>query len=69
MKFPEGIRVFKPLDTQPEFVKGVLLINGEFLEWFQNNHNKGEVKIEILESKKGNYYLSKNEYKPSDSTV
>ncbi len=66
MNFPEGIRAFKPNEKAPEFVKANLLITGEFMEWFQKESSNGEVRLELLESKKGSYYLSKNEHKSSN---
>ncbi len=69
MIFPEGIRVFKPNEKAPDFVKGTLTVNGEFIEWYQNNNKDGEVRLDIKESKNGKYYLSKNEYTPGNSSL
>ncbi len=69
MEFPQGIRAFKPNEKAPDFVKANLVINGEFMEWYQNNNNGGEVRLDLKESKNGKYYLAKNEYTPGNSSL
>lgn len=63
--FPDGFRVFKPNDNAPEFVKVNIVVNHEFLEWFNNNVEGGEIRIDIKESRNGKYYPQKNDFKPS----
>lgn len=60
IKFPEGIRAFKP-KSAPEFVKANIQINKlELLKWLEAQGDM--VRLDMLESKSGTYYLRLNEY-------
>ena len=65
VKFPEGIKFFKPFDKAPVFVKGNISIDrDEFITWLsaQPTDDKGRVKLDLKKSQKGTLYLSVNEY-------
>lgn len=63
VKFPEGIIVKKPHSNAPEFVKGKLSIKrDEFIEWLKKQPEW--VNLDIKESKKGNWYLAVDDWKP-----
>ena len=64
--FPSGIRVFKPTEAMPSFIKATIVVSPEFMEWYEKNKMEGEVKLDIKESKDGTkYYLGHNTYKSS----
>jgi hypothetical protein len=61
-EFPDGIRVFKPNDKAPSFIKGNISIKkSELINWLQSQGE--EVKLNIKESQKGTYYLEVDTYK------
>jgi len=63
VKFAQGIRVFSPNGNAPSFVKGQLLINKRELgDWLHSQED--EIRIDILESKKGGWYTAVSSYKP-----
>ena len=69
IKFVNGVRVYKPHDNAPEFVKANLQINlKELVEFVRQNGLKQTFKIDILESKGGKYYAKLNTYQPDSST-
>ncbi len=63
--FPKGFKVFKPSDKAPDFVKVNIVIDHEFLQWFNENQHEGEVRVDIKESKNGKYYPQRNDFKSS----
>lgn len=66
MSFVEGIRVFKPNENAPDFIKANFLVNlKEFLKNAEENADDGlQARFILKESKKGNYYLQWDNYKP-----
>ncbi len=63
MDFPEGIRVFRPRDNAPNFVKADVLVNkSELIKWLAGQPS--EVRLQIKESKKGTWYFDVNDFKP-----
>jgi|TARA_R100001460_G_C3507992_1_gene171171 hypothetical protein len=67
--FPEGLRVFKPRQKAPEFVKGALLINRqELIDWLQQQHEE-EIRIDILQAKapKTGWYCKVDDWKPDNA--
>ena len=60
--FPEGIRVFKPHDNAPEFVKAELSIDAVALASWLKTNGKPNVKLTLKQSQKGSYYLEVNTY-------
>jgi len=76
-QFVTGMRVFKPKDTAPEFVKGQLVLNAnEIIPWIEANASgDGSIRIDIKEGRSGNWYCEKNTYvkgteaKPKDTTL
>lgn len=66
--FPEGVRVFKPRNGAPTYVKGSIVITpNDFVAWLKANPDllseykgKKQVSLDIMESKEGKYYLSVN---------
>jgi hypothetical protein len=59
-KFPEGMRLYKPRETAPSFVKGDLVVSREFIEYFNNNNKQGQLRLQLKESKAGGLYLELN---------
>lgn len=65
--FAEGMRVSKPLSTQPAFIKARLNIKVlDFIQFLQNHEKtNGYVDIDIKESKNGEtFYAELNTWKP-----
>ena len=63
-KFLNGIRVYSPLETAPDFVKGAIVINSAELISSINELGQDEIRLDIKESREGKLYASINEYKP-----
>lgn len=58
--FVLGVRVSKPFYKAPKFVIAQMVINvSEFIEKYEGND---EIKIDIKESKGGNYYAQLDTY-------
>jgi len=66
--FPDGIRVFKPNEKAPAFVKGEIVIKRKELQTWLNDQDD-EVRLTIKESHKGSYYLEVNNYKPENKNT
>lgn len=68
--FTTGLRVFKPHENAPDFIKAQLVINvNEFLPYLEENAaGDGTVRIDIKESRGGKWYAQKNTYKPQVET-
>lgn len=67
--FPEGIRIDKPKEGSPDFVRGRIGIEVEKLIPFLEKHknDKGWVNLDILTSReKGTLYLQLNNWKPAE---
>jgi hypothetical protein len=63
-KFVDGLMVKKPRENTPEFVKGsISLKREELIKWLQNKDTEW-INLDILESKKGNWYAKVNDWKP-----
>lgn len=64
--FLDGIMVEQPNEKAPAFVKAKISINlDKFYDAAQPHVSpRGWISIDILESKKGGYYASVNEWKP-----
>lgn len=63
VKFPEGIRAYKPNENAPDFIKANIQINtNELLGWLQGQ--EGSVRLALKEAKSGNFYLQVDEYAP-----
>ena len=62
IKFVDGMKVNKPHDNAPDFVKASLSFNrAELMNWLQNQ--SGDViNVDIKESKKGSWYAQVNEW-------
>ena len=69
----EGIRFFSKLKTQPDFVKGQIVITIKDLLAFVNANDNltseyngsKQLKLQLLESKKGTLYLAVDTFKPT----
>lgn len=55
--FPEGIYYNLPHENAPNFVKGSLSINVDKLKLFLDSVPENTIRLDCLESKKGNGYL------------
>lgn len=66
-----GMRVDRPRDGAPDFVKGRVGINvTQFGQWLvANADDRGWVNLDLLLSKEGDLYLKHNEYKPKIQSV
>jgi hypothetical protein len=63
-KFIDGIRIYAPHEKAPQFVKGRLSIKRLDLINFLQSKTDEWINADIKESKKGNWYLQINEWKP-----
>ncbi len=65
VKFADGIRVFKPKEGAPDFIKLNLVISvADVCQWLRDNEDEnGQVRLDLKKSTKGNFYLSLNDYK------
>lgn len=63
--FVDGMRVFKPNDRAPSFVKAAIEINIDGLKKWLANQDGEKVRVDMKESKNGNYYLSVNTFVPN----
>jgi hypothetical protein len=63
-EFVNGLRVFKPRETAPDFIKASLVANTvELVAWLESNAaGDGTVRFDIKESREGKWYCQKNEY-------
>lgn len=62
--FVDGIRIFNPKDTAPEFIKANLLIKpSELIPWLQRHAENDEIRADLKVSKGGKLYLALNTYK------
>ena len=69
-KFVNGLRVFKPHEKAPDFVKLNFSANAqELADWLlANKDEEGRVKFDLLKSKNDKLYLKLNDYrKPSNN--
>lgn len=62
--FVDGMRVFKPNDRAPSFVKAAIEINLDELKKWLANQDGEKVRVDMKESKNGNYYLAVNTFVP-----
>ena len=70
-KFVDGLRVSKPSEKSPAFVKARLGIHTEtFVKWLElHTKGNGYVDIDVLESRDGQkLYGAVNEWKPDGQT-
>ena len=67
--FIDGIRVYKPRDNAPEFVKANCAIKANELLDFLDKHvgSDGILRFDILEGRSGNYYTKLNTFKPKSN--
>lgn len=64
-KFVEGMRVAKPSEKAPDFIKLNIGVNvADFLYWANKHSDRGWVNIQIKESKGGKLYAEIDNYKP-----
>jgi len=64
-EFIDGIRIYAPHERAPKFVKGKLSIRRQDLIDFLQKRNDDWINADIKESKKGNWYLEINNWKPT----
>ena len=64
-KFVDGLRVFKPREGAPDFVKLNFLATADQLSaWLlANKDSEGSVRFDLLKSKNDKLYLKLNDYK------
>jgi hypothetical protein len=75
--FMEGIRCFPKRENQPDFVIGSMVITiADVLTFFNTRkdlvsqyNGKDQMKLQLLKSKGGGFYLAVDTYKPSGNTV
>lgn len=70
IKFFDGINAFKPNEKAPDFVKAAISVApSKFCKalktWTEENPDEKYLKLDLKESKEGKYYLSVNDFKPS----
>lgn len=67
--FAEGISVFSPRETAPEFVLGDVVIDvNAFVNWVKQNQtylgNDKKLRLSLKRSQNGKPYMDVNTYKP-----
>lgn len=70
-EFPIGIRIDKPREGSPDFVRGRIGVEvDKFIDYLKKHKNdKGWVNLDVLTSKeKGVLYLQLNDWKPKAET-
>lgn len=62
--FTDGMRVFKPSEKAPEWVKADIVIDVTKFTAFLENHATpdGAVRIQVLQGRTGNYYSALNQF-------
>ena len=69
-KFVKGMFIEAPNSKAPDFVKGKMSINANFIDWYNANKNEaGYVNIDLLESKDGKLYAKHNDFVPQAQTT
>ena len=64
IKFVDGLRVFKPSEKAPGFVKCDLVLNrSELMAWLHDVEGDS-VRVSIKERKKGAWYAAVNDFVP-----
>ena len=68
-KLVNGLWVYKPNDKAPDFVKANLSISvDDFIDYLKANQTpKGQIKIDILESRDDKYYAKLNNWTPQEA--
>lgn len=69
---PKGFRTFEPHQNAPDFVKGQLVISlNDFIKFCETSpellseyNGAKQLKLDILESRKGGLYFAVNTFKP-----
>lgn len=65
--FINGLRVFKPHEKAPDFIKANLVINcKELVEYMRANHTDGQMRVDIKLAKTGNLYAELNTFKKGE---
>ena len=71
-EFVEGLRVYRPNDNAPAFVKADVVITRKELGNWLRGQDKDQIRLQLLESKKGVWYFAVNTFesgeKPTDPT-
>lgn len=66
--FVNGMKVYRPSEKAPSFIKANIEVNcKELLEFMRANHKEGKILININENKKGNLYACLNTYEATKS--
>lgn len=61
--FADGVRVSKPSEKAPDFIKALVGINiGDFIVWANKHSKNGWVNLNIKESRGGKYYADLDQY-------
>lgn len=62
--FVDGLRVYAPHERAPDFVKGAIVIEREKLAAWLATQTEDKIRIDIKESRGGNWYAAVSTYKP-----
>lgn len=69
VEFINGLIVKKPHDSAPDFVKAAISIKrSELISWLSTKTDDW-INLDVKESKKGSWYASVNNFKPSKQDV
>ena len=61
VQFIDGLRVYKPHERAPAWVKADLILDvGALYAWWQERGEEANVRLQIRESRKGTYYACLN---------
>lgn len=67
-EFPEGFGIFLPHKNAPDFVIADISITPvEFGKWLKEKYNANpddKVRLQVLRSRGGKYYVAVNDFKP-----
>lgn len=64
VEFVDGLRVYSPHEKAPDFVKGAMQIEREKLITWLQGRSEDKIRLDIKESKGGNWYAAVSNWKP-----
>ena len=68
--FVDGVRVFKPRQGAPDFIKLNFLVDiPELIKWLKTYGEDGKVRFDLKKSLDGKIYLALNSWKPEQTGI
>lgn len=68
MEFVDGLNAEKPSDKAPDFIKAKLSIKCRALSEWLSKRPEQWLNLDVRESKKGEYYVCINDFKPGNKS-